>query len=71
MHRPPDPFSGLWLTPVIFGTTLILLGWLVVAVPSLRYLFAGMLILAGIIAIGVGLRLRRSTRVVIRRIDEV
>ncbi len=62
--------SGFWLAPIVFGVSLMLLGWLVIAVPGLRYLFAGMLILFGVIAIGLGVRLRSATRVVIRRLDD-
>lgn len=63
-----NPFARFWITPIVFGVVLILLGLLLVDHPELlAYFVAGLFMLAGVTLIGVGWNLRQ--RVTYRRIE--
>lgn len=63
-----EPIGGFWLAPASFGLLLIVFGVLILIVEwLLRFIVAGILILAGFSLLGLAWRLRG--RVTYRRID--
>jgi predicted lysophospholipase L1 biosynthesis ABC-type transport system permease subunit len=68
MNQAPPTFSTFWLTPVVAGAALVLIGLLIFKHPELlAYFVAGVFVAAGLALIGMGWNLRR--RVTYRRLD--